>query len=111
MRVGEEHPDLVACWKTERRLFRWTAGFSAGLCFLLLGWGGVVVGFHHHFKSSPATSGGTNLDRLGLFILMISVLNLLIFTIGLSFIISLSRWLLAIRRRRKMQAATLEWRG
>ena len=41
-----------------------------------------------------------NLDQLGPFFMVISVLNLLILTIGLGFIVSLIKWLLAIRRRR-----------
>ncbi len=108
---AEEHPDLVASWKAERRGFRRTVGFTVGLCLLLLGWGGAVVWFNHHFESSLAKSGEMNLDQLGPFFMVISVLNLLILTIGLGFIVSLIKWLLAIRRRRMVQAATLQWHG
>lgn len=108
---GEEHPDLVASWKAERLWFRRTVGFTAGLCLWVLGWVGAVIWFNYHFKPSMAKPGSMHMGDLGPFVFAIATLNLLIFIFGLCFIISLIKWLLAIRGRRMVQAATLDWRG
>lgn len=101
----------MASWKAERRWFRRTVGFTAGLCLWVLGWVGAVFWFNYHFKPSPAKPASMHMGELGPFIVTIAVLNLLIFAFGLGFIISLIKWLLAIRCRRMVQAATLHWRG
>lgn len=103
MKDGVAHQDLVAKWTAERRCFRWTVGFTAGLCLLILGWVGTVLWFNHQFRSSLAKPGAMNLDGVSSFVVVISVLNILILILGLGFIVSLIMWLLAIRGRRKMQ--------
>jgi hypothetical protein len=100
---GGAHQDLAASWKAEKCCFRWTVGFTTGLCLLILGWVGAVLWFNHQFKSSLAKPGAMNLDGVGSFVVVISVLNILILILGLCFLVSLTRWLLAIRGRRKMQ--------
>ena len=100
---GEEHPDLVASWKAERRCFRWTIGFTAGLCVWVLGGWGAMFWLSHHLKSSLAKSGPITADQMGPIFLANAILSILIVISGFGMIISLIKWLLAIHDRRKMQ--------
>jgi hypothetical protein len=103
---GGQHPDLVASWKAERRWFRWTVGFTAGLCLWLMGWAVALFWLNQHIKSSLAKSGSMLAEDLGPVFLVTAFLNILILIFSGGFLVSLIKWLLAIRCRRKVQVAT-----
>lgn len=105
METTEErkNADLTASWLSERRWFRRTVGFSAGMCLWLAASGGLAIWYHQKIKATIARTGEARLDEFGLFLNWISVLNLLFFVSGIGFLVSLIKWLLAIRKRRKMQ--------
>ena len=105
MTEGREHPDLVVSWMAERRWFRWTVGFSAGMCLWLVGSAGVAVWFNQRMKATLARTGELSLEDFGLLIHLSTVLNLLFLVSGIGFLVSLIKWLLAIRKRRKMQVS------
>ena len=105
MTEERENADLAASWLSERRWFRWTVGFSAGMGLWLAGSGGLAIWFHQKMKETIARTGEARLDEFGLFLNLSSVLNLLFFVSGIGFLVSLIKWLLAIRTRRKMQVS------
>jgi hypothetical protein len=101
----EEHPDLVAGWKAERLWFRWTVGFTAGLCVWLAGSVGAAIWFKERMNASLARTGDMSLEDFGPFLILSTVLNLLFLAFALGFLFALIKWLLAIRNRRRVQAA------
>jgi hypothetical protein len=103
MTEESENADLAASWFSERRWFRWTVGFSVGMCLWLIGSAGVVIWFNRRMKATLARTGEASLDDFGLLINLSTGLNLLFFVSGIGFLVSLIKWLLAIRTRRKMQ--------
>jgi hypothetical protein len=101
-----ENPELVASWKAERRWFRCTVGFTAGMCGGLAGSAGVAIWFNQRMKASLARTGEMSLEGFGDLLALSTVLNLLFLVFGIGFLVSLIKWLLAIRKRRRAQAAT-----
>lgn len=115
---GEEHPDLVASWKAERRWFRWTVGFTIGLCLWVVG----LLILQYYFSKAlslhlgtTGSVGPTSIQSLQAALKPLApfsiALTILMVVASLGFIVSLVKWLLAIRCRRRVHAATLDWRG
>ena len=123
--VEEEHPDLVASWKAERRWFRWTVGFAAGMSLGIAGWIGVSYWAYLKFEEitrTIATAGTADVAAMESRMNEVSssaspilwfgtAIQILLVVSAPGFLISLVKWLLAIRDRRMVQAATLHWRG
>ncbi len=106
---AQESPGLVAAWKAEKRWFRRTVGFAAALSFCVLGWFGASYWAYLKFQElhtalsavSPAEvasltddfiSSASPIETLG------NVVQVLLPVSGLGFLVSLAKWLLAIRR-------------
>jgi hypothetical protein len=99
MTEEQDNADLAASWLSERRWFRWTVGFSVGMCLCMLGWWAVMFWFHHQV----AKFGSMKAGQLGPIFLANAILSILIVGSGFGFIVTFVKWLLAIRTRRKMQ--------
>lgn len=109
--IGEEkNPELVASWKAERRWFRWTVGFTIGLCLWVVG--SLVLQYYFSKALSlhlgtRGSVGPTSIQSLQAALKPLApfsiALTILMVVASLGFIISLAKWLLAIRRRRKME--------
>jgi hypothetical protein len=108
------HPDLAARWKAEKRWFRRTVGFAAALTCGVTGWVGLsylaYLKFQELQKAIIASNGAkvtslvdelttSPIEYLG------HVLVILIPVCGLGLLVSLILWLLAIRKRRRVQVA------
>lgn len=99
MTEESENADLAESWLSERRWFRWGVGFSVGMCLSLVGWSGSIFWFMHQV----AKLGSMKAGELGYLLWARAILAMLIVAFGFGLVISLIKWLLAIRTRRKMQ--------
>jgi hypothetical protein len=116
---GEESPELVAALNKEKRWFRRTVGFTTGLFLGVIMGGGAqywrLVRLEEAFpgfsttRSVTVMSGPAETDALRAAILPPNVLALVALVIilicGIGFLVSLAKWLLAIRHRRALYAA------
>jgi hypothetical protein len=123
--VGEEHPDLVASWKAERRWFKRTVGFAAGMSLGVVGWIGVSYWAYLQFEEftrTIATAGTADVAAMESRIAEVSssaspilwlgtAIQILLVVSALGFLISLVKWLLAIRRRRVVHAGAFPRSG
>ncbi len=98
MTEEQNNTDLAASRLSERRWFRWSIGFSAGMCLCMLGWWAVMFWFQHQI----AKFGTMKADQLSPIFFANAILSILIVVFGFGFIITFVKWLLAIRTRRKM---------
>jgi hypothetical protein len=116
---GEESPELAAALKKEKQWFRGTVGFTAGSFLGVIMGGGApywrLVRLEEAFpgfsttRSVTVMSGPADTDALRAAILPPNVLALaalvIILICGIGFLVSLVKWLLAIRHRRALHAA------
>ena len=116
---GKDSPERIAALYKEKRWFRRTVGFTAGLFMGLIMGGGAqywrLVRLEKAFPGFSATrsvtvmSGPAETDALRAAILPPNVLALaaqvIILICGIGFLVSLVKWLLAIRHRRALHAA------
>jgi hypothetical protein len=115
----EESPELAAAWKKEKRWFQRTIGFTAGL-FIGLLMGGAAqywtfVRISEIFPTFATTrsvsvmTGSAKAEALEAATFHPGILTLaaqvVILICGIGFLISLVKWLLAIRHRRTLHAA------
>jgi hypothetical protein len=122
---GEEYPDLLASWKAERRWFKWTVGFAAGLSIGVVGWLGVSYWAYLKFQEITrviASTGSADVAAMDSFMAEVAssaspvqrlgtAIQLLVAVSGLGFLLSLVKWLFAIRHRRAVQAGTFSRSG
>lgn len=126
MKDGEAHQDLVAKWKAERGWFRWTAALATFLVAVVLGWLATrywvflkdqeinsafasLVSTMQSSSIDPEELGeaGSRIETLKASARPIrflgTTLGILSILLGVGLTITMVNWLLAIRRRRKMQ--------
>jgi hypothetical protein len=123
--VGEEHPDLVASWKAERRWFRWTVGFAAGMSLGIVGWIGVSYWAYLKFEEFTRTIAAARTADVAAMESRIAevtssaspvlwvgaAIQILLVVSALGFLISLVKWLLAIRDRRAIHGRAFPHSG